>query len=167
MDKFHFVNVKPNIERKDVTLIKETIFQRARDKAEKMNEVHNDQYASQVKNDIMEIASADFRSTEFNPFNQFKQSLGINNTVVANNEVVQEVAPVEESEPKIETSPLQSRFQKISTNSYSNSVKDETMDIARRQFSQQNNLMASLNFLNAKAAVQLAKSAHSKINYMS
>lgn len=169
MDKFHFVNVKPNIERKDVALIKETIFQRARDKAEKMNEVQNEQYASQVKNDIMEIASADFRSTEFNPFNQFKQSLGIGTQgAVAKEEVVQEVVqePVKEPEVAQEQSVLQSRFQKISTENYSNSVKDETMDIARRQFSQQQNLMASLNFLNAKAAVQMAKYAHSKINYM-
>ena len=170
MDKFHFVNVKSNIERKDVALIKETIFQRARDKAEKMNEVQNEQYTSQVKNDVMEIASADFRSTEFNPFNQFKQSLGIGTIgAVVKEEVAQEVEqePVNEPEVAKEQSVLQSRFQKISTENYSNSVKDETMDIARRQFSQQQNLMVSLNFLNAKAAVQMAKYAHSKINYMS
>ncbi|MBR3890371.1 hypothetical protein IKJ53_07635 [bacterium] len=162
MDNFHFINVKPNIEKKDVALIKETIFQRARDKAEKMNEVQNEQYTSQIKNDIMEIASADFRSTEFNPFNQFKQNISLEpKNTVENKEIIQE--PIKEQEK--ETKTLESRFKKITN--YSDSVKDETMDIARKQFSQQQNLMTSLNFLNAKAAVQMAKYAHSKINYMS
>jgi hypothetical protein len=39
------------------------------------------------------------------------------------------------------------------------------MTAARNQFRQQTNLMATLNFLNTQAAIQMAKNAHSKINF--
>lgn len=162
MDNFHFVNVKPSIERKDVSLIKEAIFKRAREKAEQINDEKNEHYTSDVKNDIMEIASADFRSSEFNPFNKFKESMGLNAPKP-------EPQPVAEQEPvkkTFEIKPLKHNIESVSNGSYTESVKDETMTAARNQFRQDRNLTTSLNFLNAQAAIQMAKYAHSKINYM-
>lgn len=170
MDNFHFVQVKPKIENKDVSIIKEAIFKRARQKAQQMNEEQNTQYTSEVKNDIMEIASADFRSSEFNPFNKFKESMGLNSV-----SKTEEKADVEESKSVQESSevfgprikPLKHNIESVSNSNFTESVKDETMTAARNQFRHNMDLTTSLNFLNAKAAIQMAKYAHSKINYLS
>lgn len=170
MDNFHFVQVKPKIENKEVSLIKEAIFKRAREKAQQMNDEQNNQYTSEVKNDIMEIASADFRSSEFNPFNKFKESMGLNSV-----SKVEEKPEVAEPKPSQETSevfgprikPLKHNVQSVNNANYTESVKDETMTAARNQFRHNMDLTTSLNFLNAKAAIQMAKYAHSKINYLS
>ncbi len=182
MDNFHFVKVKPSIERKDVSLIKEAIFKRAREKAEQMNDEKNNQYTSDAKNDVMEIASADFRSTEFNPFNKFKESMGLNkpNTTVKtqSTEDVQEpkVAQTKNvnvsstastSNNTFEIKPLKHNIERVNNSNFAEAVKDETMTVARNQFRQDRNLTTSLNFLNAQAAIQMAKYAHSKINYLS
>lgn len=182
MDNFHFVKVKPSIERKDVSLIKEAIFKRAREKAEQMNDEKNNQYTSDAKNDVMEIASADFRSTEFNPFNKFKESMGLNkpNTTVRtqSTEDVQEpkVAQTKNvnvsstastSNNTFEIKPLKHNIERVNNSNFAEAVKDETMTVARNQFRQDRNLTTSLNFLNAQAAIQMAKYAHSKINYLS
>lgn len=182
MDNFHFVKVKPSIERKDVSLIKEAIFKRAREKAEQMNDERNNQYTSDAKNDVMEIASADFRSTEFNPFNKFKESMGLNkpNTTVETQsaEDVQkpEVAQTKNenisnitstSNNTFEIKPLKHNIERVNNSNFAEAVKDETMTAARNQFRQDRNLTTSLNFLNAQAAIQMAKYAHSKINYLS
>ena len=182
MDNFHFVKVKPSIERKDVSLIKEAIFKRAREKAEQMNDEKNNQYTSDAKNDVMEIASADFRSTEFNPFNKFKESMGLNKP----NTTVETQSTKDVQEPKVaqtknvnvpstaspsnntfEIKPLKHNIERVSNSNFAEAVKDETMTVARNQFRQDRNLTTSLNFLNAQAAIQMAKYAHSKINYLS
>lgn len=182
MDNFHFIKVKPSIERKDVSLIKEAIFKRAREKAEQMNDEKNNQYTSDAKNDVMEIVSADFRSTEFNPFNKFKESMGLNkpNTTVKtqSTEDVQEpkVAQTKNvnvsstastSNNTFEIKPLKHNIERVNNSNFAEAVKDETMTVARNQFRQDRNLTTSLNFLNAQAAIQMAKYAHSKINYLS
>lgn len=182
MDNFHFVKVKPSIERKDVSLIKEAIFKRAREKAEQMNDEKNNQYTSDAKNDVMEIASADFRSTEFNPFNKFKESMGLNKP----NTTVETQSTKDVQEPKVaqtknvnvsstastsnntfEIKPLKHNIERVNNSNFAEAVKDETMTVARNQFRQDRNLTTSLNFLNAQAAIQMAKYAHSKINYLS
>lgn len=167
MDNFHFVNVKPSIERKEVSLIKEAIFKRAREKAEQMNDEKNEHYTSDVKNDIMEIASSDFRSSEFNPFNKFKESMGLNAPAPKHEpEPAVEQEPVSTAKKTFEIKPLKHNIESVSNGNYTESVKDETMTAARNQFRQDRNLTTSLNFLNAQAAIQMAKYAHSKINYM-
>ena len=182
MDNFHFVKVKPSIERKDVSLIKEAIFKRAREKAEQMNDEKNNQYTSGAKNDVMEIASADFRSTEFNPFNKFKESMGLNKP----NTTVETQSTKDVQEPKVaqtknvnvsstastsnntfEIKPLKHNIERVNNSNFAEAVKDETMTVARNQFRQDRNLTTSLNFLNVQAAIQMAKYAHSKINYLS
>lgn len=165
MDNFHFVQVKPKIEHKEVSLIKEAIFKRAREKAQEINMEQNAQYTADVKNDIMEIASASLKSNEFNPFNKFKESMGLN---AQKDEPVAETKPEpvkEELSPRFK--PLKHNVQSVSNQNYSNSVKDETMTVARNQFRHNMDLTTSLNFLNAQAAIQMAKYAHSKINYLS
>lgn len=182
MDNFHFVKVKPSIEHKDVSLIKEAIFKRAREKAEQMNDEKNNQYTSDAKNDVMEIASADFRSTEFNPFNKFKESMGLNkpNTTVKTQSTEDvpkaQIEPIQNdkvqntvstSNNTFEIKPLKHNIERVNNNNFTEAVKDETMAAARNQFRQARNLTTSLNFLNAQAAIQMAKYAHSKINYLS
>lgn len=165
MDNFHFVKVKPSIERKDVSLIKEAIFKRAREKAQQMSDEKNENYTSDVKNDVMEIASADFRSSEFNPFNKFKESMGLNAPKPEQEQVVKQ-EPVE-AKKTYEIKPLKHNIESVSNDNYTESVKDETMAAARNRFRRDRNLTTSLNFLNAQAAIQMAKYAHSKINYLS
>lgn len=182
MDNFHFVKVKPSIERKNVSLIKEAIFKRAREKAEQMNDEKSNQYTSDAKNDVMEIASADFRSTEFNPFNKFKESMGLNKpniTVetqstenvqepeVAQTKNVNVISTASTSNNTFEIKPLKHNIERVNNSNFAEAVKDETMTVARNQFRQDRNLTTSLNFLNAQAAIQMAKYAHSKINYLS
>ena len=95
-------------------------------------------------------------------------------------DIVEEAEPVAEPEkqPVAETKaepfkenplikPLKHNIQSVNNSNYTESVKDETMTAARNQFRQDRNLTTSLNFLNAQAAIQMAKYAHSKINYLS
>lgn len=166
MDNFHFVQVKPKIEQKEVSLIKEVIFKRAREKAQQMSDKSSEHYTSDAQNDVMDIASASFKSNEFNPFNKFKESMGLNPTKAepATEQVAEKANPSQELSPRFK--PLKHNVQSVSNANYSNSVKDETMAVASSQFRHNLDLTTSLKFLNAQAAIQMAKYAHSKINYM-
>ena len=66
-----------------------------------------------------------------------------------------------------EIKPLKHNIERVNNSNFAEAVKDETMTVARNQFRQDRNLTTSLNFLNAQAAIQMAKYAHSKINYLS
>ena len=163
MNNFHFIDVKPSIDRSEVASIKDAIFKRAREKSNALANEKSESYTSQMQNDVMEIARIDFQETAMNPFNQFKESLGLNQP--APEPIAQQPTT---NEPKLEeifTKELKRNIESVSNQTFTQSVKDETMTAARNQFRQQTNLMATLNFLNTQAAIQMAKNAHSKINF--
>lgn len=160
MDHFHFINVKPSIERKDSASIKDAIFRRAKEKANSLAEEKSENYSSQVQNDVMELARESIKSSDKNPFNQFIDSVGVKKTDSPENKLQnEEIAKLEETYTK----EIKRNIEKVSNKVYENSVKEETMREARNQFRQGTNLMATLNFLNTQAAIKMAKNAHSKI----
>lgn len=168
MNNFHFIDVKPSIDRSEVASIKDTIFQRAREKSNNLASEKSENYTAQVQNDVMEIASSGLRESSMNPFNQFMENMGLNNS--AQTSEVKDVVPAKETETpditKIYTREVKRNIESASNSTYTNSVKEETMTAARNQFRQGTNLMATLNFLNTQAAIRMAENAHSKINYM-
>ena len=179
MDNFHFIDVKSSIDRAETASIKEAIFRRAREKSNTLATEKNENYSTQVQNDVMEIARESITESPMNPFNQFMENMGLNakNVVnniqsqnVANSAPVQQEAKVSQTIPNLEeiyTKEVKRNIESVSNKTFVNSVKDETMTAARNQFRQGTNLMATLNFLNTQAAIRMAKSAHSKINYIS
>ena len=163
MNNFHFIDVKPSIERSEVASIKDAIFKRAREKSNLLAKEKSENYTSQMQNDVMEIARVDFQSSSMNPFNQFKDSIGLNQPepVVQQSASKMDLPTLEE----VFTREVKHNIESVSNSAYTKSVKDETMTAARNQFRQETNLMATLNFLNTQAAIQMAKNAHSKINF--
>lgn len=163
MNNFHFVDVKPSIERSEVASIKDAIFKRAREKSNSLAKEKSENYTSQMQNDVMEIARVDFQASSMNPFNQFKDSIGLSQPEPVVQQTVQQTEL-----PKLEevfAREVKHNIESVSNKTFTQSVKDETMTAARNQFRQETNLMATLNFLNTQAAIQMAKSAHSKINF--
>lgn len=158
MDRFHFIDVKPSIDRKETASIRDAIFQRAKEKAARLTEEKSENYTSQVQNDVMEIARTSVKPSPMNPFNRFKESMGLQKPET--NETEKSETSVEKVVPR----ELKHNIQSVSNENYAASIKDETMRAARNQFKQETNLMATLSFLNTKAAIKMAESAHSKIN---
>ena len=46
MDNFHFIDIKPTIDRTEAASIKDAIFRRAREKAQQLTEEKSDNYTS-------------------------------------------------------------------------------------------------------------------------
>ncbi len=165
MDNFHFVDIKPAIDRKETASIKDAIFKRAREKAEALTEEKAENYTSQVQKDVMEIARETIKPSPMNPFNQFMDNLGIQNgqPVASENTQPQQVTDTEKLKETY-TRELKRNIESVSSQAFENSVKEETMAEARNQF--RSNLNATLSFLNTQAAIRAAENAHSKINFM-
>lgn len=165
MDHFHFVDIKPTIDRAETASIKDAIFKRAREKAQTLTEEKSENYTSQVQNDVMDIARGSIDASPMNPFNQFMENLGLQNGQPEKLDALDRVASKSELEiPAIKpnyTKELKHNIESVSDKTFANSVKDETMARARAQF--RTNLNATLNFLNTQAAIKMAKNAHSKI----
>lgn len=167
MNNFHFVDIKPTIDRKETTSIKDAIFKRAREKAQAMTEEKSENYTAQVQNDVMEIARESLKPSPMNPFNQFMDNIGVQNGQPAASETANKTAEIKNEIEKIEevyTREVKRNIESVSNQAFANSVKDETMTAARNQF--RTNLNTTLNFLNTQAAIKAAENAHSKINYI-
>ena len=166
MDRFHFIDVKPTIDRKETASTRDAIFKRAREKAEALTEEKNENYTTQIQNDVMEIARESIRPSQKNPFNQFLENMNVQNKAEVTERTVKPkdefIAAKEEFSRRIKHN-----IESINNKTYTDSVKDETMEAARSQFRQGTNLMATLSFLNTKAAIKMAENAHSKINRVS
>ena len=165
MDNFYFVNVKPSIDRAETASVKDAIFKRAREKAQAITEEKSENYTAQVQNDVMDMARENIKASPMNPFKQFMDNLGIQNGQIEPSDPLDKIKPKSETEqPKVEqvfTQELKRNIESVSDKTFSDSVKEETMNVARQQF--RSNLNATLNFLNTQAAIQMAKNTHSKI----
>ncbi len=169
MDHFHFVEIKPAIDRKETASIKDAIFRRAQEKAQTITEEKTENYTSQAKNDVMEIARETIQSSPMNPFNQFMDNLGIQ---IDKPEVKESIDPLEKVASKSELEipklgdlskkEIKHNIESVQDKTFANSVKEETMARARAQF--RTNLSNTLIFLNTQAAIKMAENAHSKIN---
>ena len=159
MDRLYFVDVKPSIDRKETTSIKDAIFRRAREKAQELADEKNGNYTSDVKNDVMDIARETISASPMNPFNQFMESLASQNS--ESEEVVQESDNFPDLTETFNRE-VKHNIESASNDAFVKSIKDETMLEARRQF--RTNLNITLNFLNTQAAIRAAESTHSKIN---
>lgn len=164
MDNFHFVDIKPTIDRKETASIKDAIFRRAREKAEALTEEKSENYTSQVQKDVMDIARETIKPSPMNPFNQFMDNLGIQNGQPTVSETNQQPVTDTEKLKETYTKELKRNIESVSHQAFANSVKEETMTEARNQF--RSNLNATLSFLNTQAAIKAAENAHSKINFM-
>ena len=113
----------------------------------------------------MEIARETIKPSPMNPFNQFMDNLGIQNgqPTASENIQPQQVTDTEKLKETY-TRELKRNIESVSSQTFANSVKEETMTVARNQF--RSNLNATLSFLNTQAAIKAAKNAHSKINFM-
>lgn len=170
MDNFHFVDIKPTIDRKETASIKDAIFKRAREKAQALTEEKAENYESEVQNDVMDIARETLQPSPMNPFNQFMENLGIQN---GQKEISKSIGEIETPKPKpanenpkleeIYTNEIKHNIESISDKAFANAVQKETMEEARRQF--RTNLNETLSFLNAQAAIRAAEYANSKINF--
>ena len=168
MDNFHFVDIKPTIDRKETASIKDAIFRRAREKARELTEEKAENYTAEVQNDVMDIARETLQPSPMNPFNQFMENLGIQNAQREISKSIEEIEKpkVENENPKLEeiyTKEIKHNIESISDKAFANAVQTETMEEARRQF--RTNLNETLSFLNAQAAIRAAEYAHSKINF--
>lgn len=163
---FHFIDIKPTIDKSQVNSIKEAIFARAREKSNALAEEKNENYTSQVQNDVMDTVRDSLNIPEINPFNQFIKSINgggaTNNTSPTNVEAKSEAAPPEKVEaPQRE---VKHNIESVNNSNYTNSVRNETMNAARDQFIQPMSLADTLNFLNTQAAISMAKSVRPKRN---
>jgi len=172
MDNFHFIDIKPTIDRKETASIKDAIFKRAREKANSLTQEKNEGYTSQVQNDVMDVARESFQATSKNPFNQFLENVGLQNRIT---DAVDEVQASQVSQPTAEQAVKQTpeiperqvkhNIESVSNNNYVKGVQDEVMASAGKKYRLETNLTMTLNFLNTQAAIQMAKDAHSKINF--
>ena len=164
MDNFHFVDVKPTIDRAQTVSIKEAIYKRAREKANALISKKNDDCTEQIQNDIMESAHESIRETACNPFNRFLENISVNPTdteVVQDTEKYSNTTDIEE----IFTREVKKNIESATNSDFVNSIKEETMKAAREQFSQNFDFTATLKFLNTQAAIRMTENAHSKIDY--
>ncbi|GEM_PF-6064736 len=66
MDNFHFLDIKPSIDKKHTASIKDAIFKRAREKSNALAE----ESETQVQDDVMKLARDSFKQTPASPFSR-------------------------------------------------------------------------------------------------
>ena len=156
---FHFIDIKPTIDKSQVNSIKEAIFARAQEKSNALAQEKNENYTTQVQNDVMDIARESLNIPDINPFNQFIANI---NTPAKEKQIEKESTTEilsTEIQPQKE---LKHNIESVDNSNYTNSVRNETMKAARAQFSQGRSLADTLNFLNTQAAITMAKNIHPK-----
>lgn len=164
MDRLHFIDIKPSIDRSETASIKDAIFQRARQKAQDLANEKSENYTSDIKNDVMSIARESITASEINPFNQFMENIGIHNeqSIKSKENLTQDANKSAAFDSLNNAGETKQTDVNIKNESFVKSIREETMAEARNKF--RTNLNATLNFLNTQAAIQAAKHAHSKIN---
>lgn len=144
------INFNLNSNNEDYKSLKEAIFKRAREKAESLNTDLKSSYTSDIKNDIMESARVSVRN---NPFiDLFKED------DVEKKETKPEVERKEITHSR-DWKPVKNRQMpsRLNNQLYTAAVREGAMREASATIRQNQNLMASLNFLNTQAAIALNK----------
>lgn len=144
------------------------ILNRAQEKAASMIEEKNDAYTSSVQNDVMSQARASVQASNSQP--QFGGLVSSVKASASNSTPAPaktpEVAPEGSVNSVDNTSQNQLKYnvQSADNSNYTNSVREETMAVAKSQYSgRKMNLTESLGFLNTQAAIRTMGKTHSKI----
>ncbi len=151
MNNYNIAGSTPNIDYGDVKSVKELIFNKAREKSTSLAKASEDQMTSSIQNDVMNQARDSIASSNIKPFGMLIKS--------SSESVLQdEKSNISDSVPE-----LKHKIQSVDNSVYTASMRDETMNAARNQFSKKPTLMETLHFLNTQAAIKMVSKTHSKI----
>ncbi len=142
-----------NIDTNEVSSVREMIFNRAKEKSSSLATEREESMTSSVKDDVMESARNSIVNKSAKPlFGNLTQNIkpSENTGIVEQN--IQETTPQ-----------LKHNIQSVSTQKYTDSMRDETMFAARNQYHKRASLNETLKFLNTQAAIQMVSKTHSKI----
>lgn len=134
-------NINSFVNNNEAAALKEMIFKRARERAQALNE--------DVQDDVMDMARESFADKN-NPFTNI-----VTSKMTVNEEKQKEEIgfPLENLKP-VQVQPVQDR---IINEQLSNSIVKNNMIEARTALSNKKGFVGALNFLNAQAAVSLAR----------
>ena len=150
MNNYNITGSSPSIDYGDVKNVKEMIFNKAREKSLSLVKDSEEQMTSSIQNDVMDNARNSISSSRMKPFGLLTKT--------------QLETPLQEEVSKTNDLPqLKHNVQSVDNSVYTASMRNETMDVARNQFSRKPTLMETLNFLNTQAAIKMVSKTHSKI----
>ncbi len=150
MNNYNITGSSPSIDYGDVKNIKDMIFNKAMEKSSSLAKESEEQMALSIQNDVMDNARSSISSSRMKPFGLLTKT--------------QPEVQLQEEIPKIKDVPeLKHNIQSVDNSVYTASMRDETMNAARKQFSRKPTLMETLQFLNTQAAIKMVSKTHSKI----
>lgn len=153
MNNYNITGSSPSIDYGDVKNVKEMIFNKAREKSLSLVKDSEEQMTSSIQNDVMDNARNSISSSRMKPFGLLTKT--------------QLETPLQEEVSKTNDLPqLKHNVQSVDNSVYTASMRNETMDVARNQFSRKPTLMETLNFLNTQAAIKMVSKTHSKIVWL-
>ena len=150
MNNYNVTGSSPSIDYGDVKNVKEMIFNKAREKSLSLVKDSEEHMTSSIQNDVMNNARNSISSSRMKPFGLLTKTQ-------------QETSLQEKVSETKDLPQLKHNVQSVDNSVYTASMRNETMNVARNQFSRKPTLMESLNFLNTQAAIKMVSKTHSKI----
>ena len=150
MNNYNVTGSSPSIDYGDVKNVKEMIFNKAREKSLSLVKDSEEHMTSSIQNDVMNNARNSISSSRMKPFGLLTKTQ-------------QETSLQEKVSETKDLPQLKHNIQSVDNSVYTASMRNETMNVARNQFSRKPTLMESLNFLNTQAAIKMVSKTHSKI----
>ena len=130
------------------------IFNKAREKSSSLAQEKEENMTASLQNDVMNQARASIAGSRIKPFGNLTQSTSKSST----SEIINPQVDITQEIPK-----LKHNVSSADNSVYTASMRDETMNAARNQFSRRTSLTESLKFLNTQAAIRMVNKTHSKI----
>ena len=150
MNNYNVTGSSPSIDYGDVKNVKEMIFNKAREKSLSLVKDSEEHMTSSIQNDVMNNARNSISSSRMKPFGLLTKTQ-------------QETSLQEKVSETKDLPQLKHNVQSVDNSVYTASMRNETMNVARNQFSRKPTLMETLNFLNTQAAIKMVSKTHSKI----
>ena len=146
------------VNRQEADALKEMIFRRARERAEKLNE--------ELQDDVMEVARDSFVSKN-NPFSQIIESAAAANPEINMKAPAKGIEPKEQVPEGVGFAPRQLKARaieqsRIAKENVAAAAIQSTMIEARNGLSNKTSFMGALNFLNSQGAVSLMRTRSDK-----
>lgn len=152
MNNYNLTGSSPSIDYGDVKTVKEMIFNKAREKSLSLVKDSEENMTSSIQNDVMDHARSSISQSRMKSFGMLTKTQS------------QTDAPLQEAISETNDVPqLKHNIQSVDNSVYTASMRNETMNVARNQFSRKPTLMETLNFLNTQAAIKMVSKTHSKI----
>ncbi|GEM_PF-1618795 len=149
-------NYNSVVSKTEAEALKEMIFKRVRERAEKLNEDTQNSYTTSMRADIMEIARDSFVANK-NPFS-FDKTL--ENTA-------KEKEPEEVKEARKKADEIREQINnanKTASENIANSAAREAMNEARESLHKKTSFMGALEFLNSQATIELVHKSGKHFN---